>query len=133
MIKEIKAKIFEKSAQGGLRGLTKIFKAMDQNNNGKLDVDDFRWGLMDFGLQLSKDEASQVLQHFDRNGDGQVNFSEFLRTLRGALNDTRKKVIRQAYDKLDVNRDGSVRLDDIAKTYNVSSHPDIVYGRKSEE
>ncbi len=50
LIKEIKAKIFERSALGGLRGLSKIFKAMDQNNNGKLDLDDFRWGLMDYGL-----------------------------------------------------------------------------------
>ncbi len=83
LIREIKAKIFERSAQGGLRGLSRIFKAMDQNNNGKLDLDDFRWGLMDFGLQLSKEEAMQVLEHFDRNGDGQVNFNEFIRTLRG--------------------------------------------------
>ena len=57
LIKEIKAKIFERSANGGLRGLSKIFKAMDHNNNGKLDIDDFRWGLMDFGLQLTKEEA----------------------------------------------------------------------------
>jgi hypothetical protein len=28
MIREIKAKIFERSASGGLRGLSKIFKAM---------------------------------------------------------------------------------------------------------
>jgi len=57
MINDIKAKIFERSASGGLRGLSKIFKAMDHNNNGKLDVDDFRWGLMDFGLSLTKTEA----------------------------------------------------------------------------
>jgi hypothetical protein len=94
LIREIKDKIFERSAQGGLRGLSKIFKAMDENNNGKLDLDDFRWGLMDFGLQLTKEEAQQVLGHFDRNGDGQVNFNEFIRTLRGSLNETRKRVIR---------------------------------------
>jgi len=94
LIREIKDKIFERSAQGGLRGLSKIFKAMDENNNGKLDLDDFRWGLMDFGLQLTKEEAQQVLGHFDRNGDGQVNFNEFIRTLRGSLNETRRRVIR---------------------------------------
>ena len=106
MIRDIKTKIFERSASGGLRGLSKIFKAMDNNNNGKLDVDDFRWGLMDFGLSLSKSEAQQVLEHFDRDGNGQVDFNEFLKTLRGQLNETRKKIIRQAYDKLDVNKEG---------------------------
>jgi Ca2+-binding EF-hand superfamily protein len=42
-------------------------------------------------------------------------------------------VIRQAYDKLDVNRDGTVKLEDIAKLYNVESHPDVINGHKSPE
>lgn len=35
-----------------------------------------------------------------------------------------------AYDKLDVNKDGQVTLDDIAKLYDVSQHPDVVMGNK---
>lgn len=70
LIKEIKAKIVERSAAGGIRGISKIFKAMDNNGNGLLDVDDFRWGLMDYGISLSKEEASQVMKHFDRDGNG---------------------------------------------------------------
>lgn len=106
---------------------------MDNNNNGRLDVDDFRWGLMDFGISVSKEEATQVLSHFDRDGNGQVDFNEFLRTIRGDLSETRKRVIRQAYDKLDVNKDGTVKLDDIAKLYDVSRHPDILSGRRTPE
>jgi len=34
---------------------------------------------------------------------------------------------------LDITRDGSVKLEDIAKTYNVDSHPDIISGAKSPE
>ena len=37
--------------------MARIFKAMDNNGNGNLDVDDFRWGLMDYGVSLSKEEA----------------------------------------------------------------------------
>jgi hypothetical protein len=33
-----------------------------------------------------------------------------------------------AYEKLDVNKDGLVKLDDIAKIYDVSKHPEIVNG-----
>jgi hypothetical protein len=40
-------------------------------------------------------------------------------------------LIKQAYEKLDVNCDGVVKLDDIAKLYDVSKHPDVVQGRKS--
>ena len=54
LIKEIKNKILEKSSNG-IRGITRIFKAMDDNGNQKLDVDDFRWGFLDFGINLSKE------------------------------------------------------------------------------
>jgi len=49
------------------------------------------------------------------------------------LNDFRRGYIRQAYDKLDVNKDGLVTLDDIAKLYDVSQHPDVKDGKKTPE
>ena len=59
-----------------------IFKAMDNNGNHLLDVDDFRWGLKDYGIELTKDEAVAVLNYFDRDKNGQVDYNEFLRALR---------------------------------------------------
>ena len=47
-----------------------------------LDVDDFRWGLIDYGISITKEEAVMVLDHFDRDKNGQVDFNEFLRALR---------------------------------------------------
>ena len=55
---------------------------MDENGNKNLDVDDFRWGLMDYGISVSKDEAVEILTHFDKDKNGTVNFDEFLVTLR---------------------------------------------------
>jgi len=46
------------------------------------------------------------------------------------LNAFRLGLIKKAYEKLDVNRDGLVKLDDIAKLYDVSKHPDVISGRK---
>ena len=53
LIREIKAKIVERSANG-IRGISKIFKAMDNNGNHMLYVDDFRWGLIDYGITITK-------------------------------------------------------------------------------
>ena len=78
LIKEIKAKIEERA---GFKGLLATFKAMDLNGNGLLDVDDFRWGLMEYGVSLSKDEGLTVLKHFDKDGSGSVDFNEFLSSL----------------------------------------------------
>lgn len=81
LIKEIKAKIIERSANG-IRGIARIFAAMDLNGNRSLDVDDFRWGLKDYGISISKEEAQQVLDHFDRDRNGVVDYNEFLRAMR---------------------------------------------------
>lgn len=71
------------------------------------------------------------MKHFDRDGSGTVDFNEFLRAIRGDLNETRLALIRKAYDKLDVNGDGTVTLDDVAKLYDVSQHPDVISGKLS--
>jgi len=84
LIREVKAKILERSSSG-IRGIARIFKAMDNNGNHLLDVDDFRWGLRDYGIIISKEESSQILDHFDRDRNGQVDFNEFLRALKVRL------------------------------------------------
>ena len=38
-----------------------------------------------------------------------------------------------AYEKLDRNGDGQVTLDDIAKIYDASKHPEVRAGRMTEE
>ena len=91
-IKEVKAKIFERSGFG-LRSLARIFKAMDERGDGRLDVDDFRWGLIDYGLSVSKEEAQEVLNAFDRDGNGFVDFNEFLVALKGELTPAREAII----------------------------------------
>lgn len=69
----------------GIKSLGKIFRAMDNNSNGNLDVEDFRWGFIDLGLNLTQEEAQQLLEHFDRDKNGTVNFDEFLRTLKVSI------------------------------------------------
>ena len=81
LIAEVKAKILERSA-GGIKGIARIFKAMDDNGNRQLDIDDFRWGFIDYGFNLTQEEARKLLEHFDRNGDGVISYDEFLRALK---------------------------------------------------
>ena len=81
LIEEIKAKLLQRSS-GGIKGIARIFKAMDDNGNRQLDVDDFRWGFIDYGFNLSKDEAQRLLERFDRDGNGTISYDEFLRFLK---------------------------------------------------
>lgn len=61
----------------GLKALGKIFKAMDTKGDKSLDIDDFRWGLMDFGVQISKEEGSELLSSFSKDSTG-IDFEAFL-------------------------------------------------------
>jgi len=50
-IADLKRRILQKSPFG-IKQLANIFKAMDRNGNGSLDMDDFRWGFIDYGFQI---------------------------------------------------------------------------------
>jgi len=77
----LQSKILDRSS-AGIKNLTKIFKAMDRNGNGNLDVEDFRWGFIDLGFNLTQEEAKQLLEHFDKDKNGTVNFVEFLQAIK---------------------------------------------------
>jgi hypothetical protein len=48
-MKDLKTRLYERSCFG-VKDLTAIFQAMDKQGDHNLDVDDFRWGLMDYGI-----------------------------------------------------------------------------------
>ena len=132
MIADIKDALKRRGAMA-IRGVGRVFRILDDNRNRQLDLNELMWGLKDFDIHLSEEQAKVLIQHFDRDGSGTVCFDEFLVALRGELNDTRIGFIRRAYDKLDVNGDGQVTLDDIARIYDVSQHPDVMDGKKTPE
>lgn len=119
------------SRAAGIKGIGRIFKAMDDNGNRTLDLDDFRWGFIDYGFNLSKEEAAEIMKRFDRNNDGVIDYDEFLRFIRGDINEARKALIQAAYNKLDATGDGLVKLEDVAQLYDASCHPAVLKGEKT--
>ena len=115
-VEVFKSKIIElckKRSANGLRGIRRMFKAMDRNRNNSLSPVEFKYAMRDYGLQLSEIEVTQIVKHFDSNKDGQISFDEFLRAIRGDLNDRRRDMVHQAYRVLDKDGSGQVTIDDI--------------------
>ena len=116
-----------------IRGLARVFKIVDDNGNKQLERQEVLNGFSQFGVHLSDEHYDTLLAHFDKDKSGTLNYDEFLRAMRGDLNEARLGWIRKAYEKLDVTKDGKVTLEDVARLYDVSHHPDVVEGKKTEE
>lgn len=96
MVQEIKDTLKKRGAMA-IRGISRVFKILDDNRNRQIDLNELMWGLKDFNIHLDEDQAKVLLKRFDRDGSGTVNFDEFLVALRGDLNENRLKYIRAAY------------------------------------
>uniref|UniRef100_A0A7S1CH19 EF-hand domain-containing protein n=1 Tax=Bicosoecida sp. CB-2014 TaxID=1486930 RepID=A0A7S1CH19_9STRA len=132
-VERVRRVIAERGGLNGIRTLARIMATMDDSGNRKLDRDEFKYGLRDYGLELPEKDFDKVLTAFDRNGDGVIDFDEFLRGVRGKLNKRRRDLILMAYDVLDKDGSGIVDRRDIEAAYDVSQNPDVVSGKKTAD
>lgn len=117
----------------GILGLKRVFKIMDDDNSGYLDIYEWNKALKDYRVSVTPDEAKKLFQIFDMNGDGNISYDEFLRQVIGEMNQNRQRLVKRAFEKLDKNGNGIVELDDIRGVYNAKNHPDVKLGKKTED
>lgn len=120
--------ILKARGEGSIRGLRRSFRIMDDGRDQKLDREDFKWGLKDYGVHLNDRQFDVLLDYFDDNKDGLISINEFLNGVAGPMNERRADLVRIAYERLDKNCDGEVTRADIRMAYDVSENPKVVSG-----
>lgn len=105
LVQAVKEKLVSRGSLG-IRGVSRMFRALDDNGDRKVSKTELVEGLMDWQIFLTPDQGDVLFAAFDRDGSGTINFDELLVALRGDLNEARLSWIKAAYQKLDKNGDG---------------------------
>lgn len=123
----------KKHGAKGIFGLARKFRIMDDDNSGKLSLDEFTKGVKELDLSWSVIQTKAVFDSFDTDHVGGISYNEFLRGARGEINENRKQLVLQAFEILDKDKSGSIEVEEIKSRYNTSKHPDVISGKKTSE
>ncbi|XP_065086560.1 mitochondrial adenyl nucleotide antiporter SLC25A25 isoform X1 [Ochlerotatus camptorhynchus] len=99
--------------------LEKIFKKLDRDGNGRIDIQDLSAALKEFGLSHQYAEEyghslffQRFLKQSDQTQSGDVGLAEFIHYVR-----EHEKNLRLQFTHLDRNKDGKVDLDELIMAF----------------
>eukprot|EP00668_Euglena_longa_P040837 GGOE01053753.1.p1 GENE.GGOE01053753.1~~GGOE01053753.1.p1 ORF type:complete len:563 (+),score=170.46 GGOE01053753.1:102-1790(+) len=131
LIRRIRELVTKKGGKGGVRGLTRVLRIMDDNGNKMLDKYELQNGLQTYGLTLTSAEMDKVMAIMDADGSGQISVEEFLYVLRGPMPEKRLQLVQQAYMLLDAGQGEAVTFAEMRQLVDMKRHPEVVRREKT--
>ncbi|KAI8509274.1 PREDICTED: calcyphosin-like protein [Branchiostoma belcheri] len=122
-----------KRGAGGIKGLGRTFRIMDDDGNRSLSFEEFQEGCADYGLTLTAEELREIFTTFDTDGGGTLHFDEFLKGIRSNMSEGRQGIVKKAFEKADKSGDGVITPADMKGVYNARQHPKYKNGEWTEK
>ncbi|XP_034115685.1 calcyphosin-like protein [Drosophila nasuta] len=131
-IYKLRLQCFSRGATGIL-GLARAFRVMDDDGSKTLNLEEFKKGIIDIGLDVNESDIDDMFKRFDTDNNGTINMTEFLVKLRPPMSASRLDIIAKAFNKLDKNGDGQITVADLKNVYSVRDHPKYLSGEMTEK
>lgn len=91
-----------------------IFRAMDENNDGKLSRVEIKRGYFEcFGRTIDDDEINAIFQRVDMDQDGSIDYTEFLMATIKEENLLNVKNLQAAFNMFDKEGKGTISIENI--------------------
>ena len=132
LIELMRLKLIKSKPRNRQLFLTDFFRSIDKDYSKKIDLDEFKYGLVKLELEnISHADIELLFRRFDVKKNGKIDYADFVRVLRPDMNETRYKIVNRAFDKLDVNRDGVLSIEDFRHVYleQAKNHPNVKEGK----
>ncbi|OMJ66074.1 hypothetical protein SteCoe_37214 [Stentor coeruleus] len=91
--------------------LTKLFKSIDKNNDGRLSHEEIINGYKELGLPAS--QAEEIIKKVDSDMSGIIEYSEFITATQDWRNICEKDVLEKAFKTYDIGGDGNLSLQEL--------------------
>nr|CAD7195465.1 unnamed protein product [Timema douglasi] len=90
--------------------LGNLFKSLDVDGNGKIDIHDLSVALKEFGVHHTY--AQKFLERSDSNKSGDISLAEFIHYVR-----EHEKNLRLQFSSLDKNKDGKIDVEELIRAF----------------
>ena len=95
--------------------LERIFRACDENGDGKLSPEEIEHALEKLGFPSDFD-VGKIMEECDSDGNGFINYSEFLTAAANWNQILSKERLKEAFKEFDKNGDQKISLDELKET-----------------
>ena len=128
----LRKKLKERGTRG-IMSLRRTFMINDINNTHTTNLNQFQKYLLNYRIDIPKNQINQIFNLFDNNRKGEIDYEIFTQNLIGDMNDYRKNIVKKIFQNLDVNNENIINLMDVRLCYNASKHPEVLSGKKTEQ
>lgn len=103
--------------------LLKLFREIDTNNDGKLDIGEITAKYGQYFSAVPEEQHEKIedfIERVDINKTGFIEYSEFLTVNNIVNSEMNKKMLKEVFDFFDTTKNGTIEIDDLKKLFKSS-------------